>query len=295
MQKFWKYLFILLILVLALEFIAISRIPDSKFHIIACNVGQGDATLIIYGKIQILIDGGPDNKVISCLGKYLPFWDRELELVILTHPDSDHFFGLSGVFKKYKVDNYLVNNIKISNPSYEVLENTVGGSGVRVLDPRRDRHLRLGLIQLDILFPQTGQNGSGDPGRTGYIVTDESTNDFSIVSLIGFGKFKALLTGDMNPAISDSLAQNWSGGTVNYIKISHHGSKNGTTLNLLKRVVPMLAVISVGKNNYGQPAPEVLQMLDGLKIKYLRTDKNGNVEIITDGENFFEEKVEQKN
>jgi competence protein ComEC len=107
------------------------------------------------------------------------------------------------------------------------------------------------------------------------------------VSLVSFGKFEALLTGDMPPDVSDKLAEDWSEGPVDYIKIPHHGSKNGLTDNLLKVIMPRLAVISVGKNTYGHPSNEILEMLEKNGIKYLRTDKEGDIEVITDGKEYW--------
>ena len=83
----------------AMLIIAVSQLPDGNLHIIACNVGQGDAILITYGNTQILTDGGPDKSVMDCSGKYMPFWDRNIELVISTHPDTDHSTGLVEVLK----------------------------------------------------------------------------------------------------------------------------------------------------------------------------------------------------
>ncbi len=291
-MKFWKYVFIILLLLLFLGIVAALQIPDNNLHLIACNVGQGDATLLIYKKNQILVDGGPDTKVLSCLGKYLPFWDRELELVILTHPDLDHFGGLPEVFKRYKVINYLYNPVTISKQEYGVLENTVGREGVRGLYPHQGQRLRVGMIQLDTLAPAEQLSDVSYQITDEKILTDAETNDYSIVSLVRFGKFIGLLTGDMTSHMSDELSSQWVSGSVNYIKIPHHGSKNGTTINLLMKVMPEFAVISVGKNNYGHPAEEILGMLDRLKIKYLRTDKSGDIEVITDGEKI---RVVQKN
>lgn len=287
-MKSWKYIFILLGLIGSLILIGLFQLPDGNFHIIACDVGQGDATLMIYENYQILIDGGPDEKVLNCLGKYLPFWDRELELVILTHPDKDHFQGLTEVFRRYRVDNFLANPIIISKPEYGVLEKEVGSQLTKRLYPYGGHVIRVGLIYLDILAPfeQLTINNlqSGDK----FEVTDAESNGYSIVSLVSFGKFKGLFTGDMTPEISDELAGESVLDGLEYIKISHHGSKNGTTENLLKAFMPKLAVISVGKNNiYGHPAPEILELLKKYNVITMRTDEVGDIEIITDGDKYW--------
>lgn len=285
-MRLWKYPFIILFLILAVLAIAIYQLPDKNLHLIACNVGQGDATLLVYKNIQVLVDGGPDKKVLDCLGKYLPFWDRQIELVILTHPDKDHFEGLTDVFQKYRVGSYMYNPITVSKPEYKVLENVVGRGYQTNILPHAGQTLRLGMIQLDIVNPLE-QPSTGIGGQKIELeVSDAASNSFSIVSLISFGKFKAILTGDMTPEISDRLAAENAVGPVNYIKIPHHGSKNGLTFNLLKALVPKLAVISVGKNLYGHPAGEILKMLTAEGIKYLRTDQVGDIEVTTDGNSF---------
>ena len=90
----FKYLFFFLLLITALVWITVITYSNQNLKLIACDVGQGDAILAIYGKTQILIDGGPNNKILDCLSRYMPFWDREIEIVILTHPQADHYTGL---------------------------------------------------------------------------------------------------------------------------------------------------------------------------------------------------------
>ena len=281
-MKIWKYTFIVLILVISLLILALSQLPDSKFHLIACNVGEGDATLIIYKNIHILVDGGPDKRVLDCLGKYMPFWDRTIELVILTHPDRDHFTGLIDVFRGYRIVSFMYNPLTISKPDYKLLEKEVGSARPHTIHPCVDQGLRLDLIYLDTLNPAGCANRVGKHPESKTEVPDSETNAYSIVSLFSFGKFRALLTGDMTPEVSDRLAKEDSIGPLDYIKISHHGSKNGITQNLLNVVDPKIAVISVGKNNYGHPSGEVIQMLNTRMIKTLRTDEGGNIEVVVD-------------
>lgn len=127
----------------------IIQLPDNNLHIIACNVGQGDAILTIYKNIQILTDGGPDTKVTNCLSRYMPFYDREIELVISTHPDADHSTGLIEVLKRYKVDNIMINPIDSGTPTIKALENQVGSKGVPITHPVEGMGIGVGLIQLD--------------------------------------------------------------------------------------------------------------------------------------------------
>src|SRR3990167_5984157 len=145
-----RYIIQFLVLVAVGVCLAIFQLPDSNLHIVACDVGQGDAILILKGSGQILTDGGPNNKVLTCLSKYMPFWDRDIELVISTHPDADHSTGLIDVVKRYNVGTFLT----------RAPEKEVGSGGINVIQPYSGMKLGLGLIYLDILHPPEGFESS---------------------------------------------------------------------------------------------------------------------------------------
>jgi competence protein ComEC len=288
-MKIWKYTLNLLILVLLLVLIAITQLPDDNLHIIACDVGQGDAILVTYRSTQILTDGGPDSSVLNCLNRHIPFWDRDIELVISTHPDSDHSTGLVDVIKRYNVDSILVNPVDPGTDIYRLLENAVGSQGVGVVNPRGGMRLGVGMIYLDIVSPTEEMFSKltvkDEGSKLSKYTIGKETNLYSIVYKLSFKKFSGLFLGDIPKEASDSLAESGKMEKVNYIKIPHHGSANGMTNNLLKVVMPKIAVISVGsKNMWGFPAVGILQMLEENNVRVLRTDLMGNVEVITDGE-----------
>lgn len=305
MRTRWLYLFGFLALVVVLIWLAVWQAPEAKLSLIACDVGQGDAILAVYGETQILIDGGPNKKVLDCLGRHIPFYDRKIELVILTHPESDHFGGLIDVFKTYDVEIFLANNLDSGSRGYEVLKKAVGGSGARVVNPEKIKSVRFGLIHLDIIHPSEEfllANASPQTGETinkvlGAFTSKKSPNDFSIVAILSFGEFDALLTGDIGPVISDTLAEKLAVNAKReweYIKVPHHGSKNGLTERLLTAVRPEIAVISVGKNNsYGHPHGEVIKLLRDRGIRIFRTDlptqagETRDVVVETDGKRFW--------
>jgi competence protein ComEC len=285
-----NHIFYLYALVLVGIVIAFFQLPDNKLHIIACDVGQGDAVLIVYRDIQILTDGGPNNKVTGCLSRYIPFWDRTLELVILTHSDADHATGLIDVMERYNVDVLLTNSIDPGTPTYEVLKKTVGSRGIKVVNPTMGTSMRLGMIYLDILAPEGDRLavlGAKTDSRMDSVITEKGANEYSIVYELSFGIFKGLFMGDISQKESDTLSTKYgpeNTQSVNYIKIPHHGSRNGLTENLLKVIEPKIAVISAGKkNSYGHPHREILEMLKKYSVRVFRTDLDGDVEIITDG------------
>jgi len=251
---------------------------DNNLQIIACDVGQGDAILIQQKSFQILVDGGPNNKVLNCLGKHLPFWDRKIEVVILTHPDLDHYGGLVDLLKNYKIENFFTNGYTSSSQEYQVLEKEVGGKGLGGRYLKSGMVIRYDLIHLDILNPEDNNQEPINNNQT------DGDNNQSIVILLNYGQFKALLTGDAEQEVSDRLSKLQKIQNIDYIKVNHHGSKNGMTENLLKVTNPAIAVISAGvKNRYGHPSAEILEMLNKYGVKILRTDEMGDVVVKTDG------------
>ena len=295
-MKFWKYIFLLLTLIIIVVFLAVFSF-DSKLHLIACDVGQGDAILVILGRNQILIDGGPNNKVLECLSKYMPFWDREIEMVVLTHPQKDHYGGLLEVFKRYRVDNFLANALDSSDQGYQVLETLVGGGGTRIINPVGGMKVGNSLMYLDILFPSKkvlteDLKPSGSQNSLGKYISKLDSNEFSIVAILKYKDFSALLTGDMTPKISDEIIAEGKIVDVNYLKVPHHGSKNGLTKELLDLSSPEIAVVSVGKKNpYGHPHKEILDLLGSINAKIFRTDLNGDVILVTNGKTWWMKKI----
>ncbi len=299
-----KFVFLVLELLAALAFLFVFYSPLAEFNLVACNVGQGDAILAFYKTDQILIDGGPDTSVLDCLSRYMPFWDKKIELVVLTHPEKDHFRGLIDVFENYEVDTLLALPIDSSSREYGLLKEKVGRGGTRVVEPDVGKEVRVGLIHFVILHPsqsflaenssakdvgQIDQNSSVLGART----TAKSPNDFSINLILSFGEFDALLTGDLSPTSALDVESAFSSLSlssklsVEYIKIPHHGSKNGLTQDLLELIKPKVAVISVGKNAYGHPHKEILDMLSAFSIKVFRTDQMGDVVFASDGKRFW--------
>jgi len=301
MRKIWKGVFLFLFLVCLLSWLAFFSTLNGNLRLIACDVGQGDALIVVFRKTQILIDTGPDEKVVDCLSKNIPFWDKKLEIVILTHPQKDHMGGISAVLKAYEVDNLLMPQIDPGTFQFEVLKNTRGGRVRRVVFPDNRTKIRIGLIYLDIVWPSPDflqekllrdeeEKVSFLGEELIFYKSKENINNFSIVAVLKFGDFESLFTGDIEDSVSDKVAEiierkNYHQ-AIEYIKVPHHGSKNGLSKNLLLASSPKVAVISVGKNSYGHPSKEVLSILgDGIEV--LRTDQEGDIVFETDGKRYW--------
>lgn len=294
----WKYLLVLLLVITVTCWSAVLFYPEAKLKIIACDVGQGDAFLITYKSTQVLIDAGPGRKVLDCLDKNVAFWDRKIEMVMLSHPQKDHYGGFQEVIRHYDVQTFVTTGLDSSSSEFQLLKSLVTGSGIEVLYAVEGMKLRIGLIYLDILHPSkeflaqesTPIVGVGDRDL-GIYTSKKDPNEFSIVTIVRYKNFDALFTGDASPELSNSIADKLSkdgSNTIEYIKIPHHGSRNGLTEELLRAVKPRIAVISLGKNNsYGHPHKEILDLLLKYQVKTLRTDDLGDVEVDSDGENFW--------
>src|SRR5581483_4503774 len=135
---------------------------------------------------------------------------------------------------------------------------------------------------LDIVGPSSTFLRLTSPGG----VIGESREFGSVETVVRYGNFKALLTGDSQAVeIEDALAGVSNPG-IDVLQVPHHGSKSGLSEEAVRALRPALAVISVGKNKYGHPSKQTVGLLDSLNITYLRTDRVGDVEIVSDGRNW---------
>ncbi len=242
------------------------------------DVGQGDAIFIqAPNGNQVLVDGGPNNAVLRELSKVMPFYDRSIDMIIESHPDSDHINGLVEVLRRYKTDLVMEPGVESENVAYQELKNLIREKNIQYVFARRGMRISLddGLY-LDILFPDRDVSGW-------------DTNNASIVAKLVYANNSFLLTGDSPDKIEKflvSLDGNRLGSNV--LKVSHHGSRTSTSEMFLGYVKPDYAVIYVGKDNkYGHPHQEILDRLSQFQIPILRTDEKGTIKIKSDGENII--------
>lgn len=254
-------------------------LDDGKLHVVVCDVGQGDAIFIRSpGGADILIDGGPDDKVLNCLGRHMPFWDRSLEMVVLTHPHADHLIGLISVIKSYSVLQFIGNisgQIDQETEGLKELKSQINSHNIKITTVTIGDRFRIkdGTL-FSVLWPPQD-----------FVSSD--VNDLSIVFLLNFSDFEALLTGD---AGVNAGYQRVFEGQVDLLKVPHHGSRTGLSAQFMDQVRLGLAVISVGKKNkFGHPHEETLKILTDKDIKTLRTDLDGEVAVISNGKKWWVE------
>lgn len=273
------------------------QMPDENLHVVFCDVGQGDATLIIKGNFQMVVDGGPSGeKLLSCLGDHLPFWDRKIEVVVNTHPQKDHLGGLDELLERYEVKRLVINGVFGGGKDAERLRKLVGERGVEVVLPKAGDVLRMGVLQFDILWPEERMgseqawNVKGptlDMGVAAVLGKNTDVNEISVVGMLRYGEFEVLLTGDIGEGEEKKLLRSGRLVDVDVLKVAHHGSKYSNSEEFIRKVSPEIAVIQVGKNHFGHPTKEVLDMLAGLKVRVFRNDLDGTVEIVSDGKRYW--------
>jgi competence protein ComEC len=245
-------------------------------EVVFFDVGQGDSLFIqTKDNFQVLIDGGPSSAVLEKLGQEMPFYDKDIELMILTHPDRDHLFGLLDVLKRYNVKNILWTGVVKNSAEYEEWIRLINEEGANIIIAQAGQK---------IILERSGETRS--PGETGSLYLSvlhpfeslegqevEDSNDTSVVVKM-VSKYKSFLfTGDISSKEENKLANV----DADVLKVAHHGSKTSSAEEFIRAVSPKTAVISVGENSYGHPAPETLQRFKQFGIQVLTTKELGDI------------------
>jgi len=256
--------------------------PDDNLHVSLLDVGQGDAILIQKGSQQVLVDGGPSPQAVSLgLGRKMPFWDRTIELVVLTHPSADHVTGLVEVLNRYRVKQVLYPDLDFESDIYDEWLRLVRGKNIKYTPARAGQELYLDDgVMIEVLNPQ-------QPPLTD---TDSDIDNNGAVLRLSMGEVSFLLTADTMWEAEFELITRRAKLDSTVLKVGHHASDTSTTPEFLAVVNPQLAVVSVGEDNpFGHPSNEVIARLRE-KVgpgNIYRTDKDGTIEFITDGERMW--------
>lgn len=258
------------------------------------DIGQGDSIFITTPNgTQVLIDGGAGSKVLEELGRVMPFWDRSIDMIVATHPDSDHVGGLIEVLNTYEVESILEpdsGEVRADEKggaalAFEVAQRAEQEKGAKALIARRGQVYVLDEgdenpgdeVTLSILWPDRELNA------------EVESNSISIVARLDYGETSFLLTGDAPAAVETYLlgledGQSWLEADV--LKVGHHGSKTSTSKAFVQAVSPQYAVIQVGESNsYGHPHAEVIENLRDVEV--LRTDTDGRVSFTSNGKDLI--------
>ncbi|MGZ6255623.1 MAG: DNA internalization-related competence protein ComEC/Rec2 [Candidatus Limnocylindria bacterium] len=264
--------------------LTLATLPDGRLHLVVLDVGQGDALLVTAPSgATMLIDGGPDRDLLlRRLGERLPWWRHRIDVMILTHPHEDHVAGLVAALQDYDVGVILDTGRDYPNPTYpRFLEAAREEPESRLVLARTGERLRLDpATSFTLLYPTDDDVGAPLP--------EGDINTASVVGLLRFGGFTALLTGDAHMPIEQLLADRGLLGPIDVLKVGHHGSRSSTSALLLDATRPHAAIISCGIGNaYGHPHQVTLDRLHGVRGLHLhRTDLEGSIEVLTDGRRY---------
>jgi competence protein ComEC len=265
------------VLILAWVWVFVEEREGKFLEIDFFDVGQGDAIFIETPKHkQILVDGGPDLTILEKLGREMPFWDRYIDLIVLSHPEADHLTGLIEVAKRYKIGGILTTGIVRETAQYEEWQKVIQEENIPIYIAQADGVVNLDNdIKLFVLYPFENLSGK---------IIKESNNT-SIVAKLVFKDFELLLTGDIEKKVEKKLVNSRTNLASDILKIAHHGSKTSSTNEFINAVSPMVAIIQAGKDNsYGHPHRSVLDALNSI-IAFV-TGRDGDIEILTDGTKF---------
>ena len=275
--KFIKIYFLLLLLLvnLMIFYAVFSENRNGLLQVSYLDIGQGDAELIESPTGNtFLIDGGPDKSILNALGRVLPFYDKRIDAVLATHPDSDHIGGLPEVIKNYSVGEFIFNGMTSSTSVSAQLQNEVAEKNIKKIIVKAGEIFDLGGgAYLKILSPVSAPRGI-------------DTNEYSIVAELYYGDSRFMFTGDAPIDVLNYLAQT-DGEELksDVLKVAHHGSKNSLSPAFLSAVNPTYSIISAGLNNkYGFPNKVITDFLSGIQSKILATYNLGDIVFVSDGQ-----------
>lgn len=272
------------LLVLAvLTLVTALTMPDGNLHVSFLDVGQGDAILIqTPARQNILIDGGPSPQAAGlALGQKLPFWERTIDLLMLTHPHADHVSGVVDVLQRYRVKQVLYPALDYKLPAYDEFLTRIQKKNINSTLAQSGQQIKMGEgVVIEVLHPSV-------PRISG---TASDIDNNSLVLRLSLGGVSFLLTSDTGYEAEFELMARRARLASTVLKVPHHGANTSTTPEFLAVVNPRLAIISVGKDNrFGHPSQEVMTRLKqnpGTANIY-RTDEHGTVELITNGERLW--------
>ncbi|MDD4351458.1 MAG: MBL fold metallo-hydrolase [Candidatus Gracilibacteria bacterium] len=270
-----KFLFLLVTLWTGLLLTAYLQVPEQNLQIHYLSVGQGDATLIEGPDGQkILLDGGPFSNILPELGKLMPYYDKKIDLIILTHPHADHIDGLVEILKRYEVKNILLNPVFYKSSTYLEFLETIKGQDLNFIPATNKYGLEIGdSLFFEILFPFADTS----------FMEFKNINNSSMVIRLKYGENIFLFTGDAEEEVEELLLRSEQDLSATYFQAGHHGSKTANTLYLLEKVNPKLVIISSGTDNkFGHPHQETLDRLNSWEIAYLDLKETGTFSLVCD-------------
>jgi len=271
----WYILGFLFLITIFIWYTVAAEDRAGKLTVAFLNIGQGDAIFIESPTgVQMMIDGGPNASVLRELGKVMPFYDRSIDILMVSNPDKDHMAGFIDVLDAFKVVAVIEPGTMGASTEYKTLEEKIEKEKAVKITALRGQKIELGGgVYFEVLFPDRDVSGL-------------NPNEGSIVGKLVYGTTSFLLTGDTTEAVEKYLAHlDGKQLDVDVLKVGHHGSQTSTSEALIGFASPAVAVISAGRDNrYGHPHEEVLGRLNDFEVETFGTYARGTIVFVSDGE-----------
>lgn len=260
------------------------KISPKQLQIHFVDVGQGDCTFIETPlKKTILIDGGGTETYDIGKNTLLPYiLDRgytKIDTVLISHFDTDHVKGILTILENLRIGQVIISKQEEISQNYKDFVKIVKDKNIKVKTVEKGDKIKIEKdIYIDILFPEKE------------IIQENILNNNAIVAKLSYKKFSIMFTGDIEEVAEKRLLEIYNKSNIlqsNILKVAHHGSKTSSTKNILGKIRPQICLIGVGKDNkFGHPNNEVIKRLEELNADIYRTDRDGEISIITNGKSF---------
>jgi len=266
-----KIIIILILLILSVLFFSLNK-KDDNLVVSFLNIGQGDAILIQTPQGEnILIDGGPDNLLLSEVAKALPWWERKIDYIIISHYHADHITGVIELLNKYEVEYILTTEHK---PAEDLLY--------------QEWLFALSRHDLNETIVQRGEKFILDDSLSWQVLLadgyHEDYNDNSIVVRLSFGEIDYLFMGDLSSVQEEKLIDNSLIIQSEILKVGHHGSRHSSSEEFLQVVKPELCVIQSGEGNrFGHPHQEAIDRFKAVNCQIKSNQSSGIITVISNG------------
>lgn len=292
MKKIQFIIFFLLIVILGmLFFVKKNKTPEQqvagekvenigKIKITFLDIGQGDATFIEFPNgEQMLIDCAIDARILEALGRVMPYYDRDIDYLMITHPDSDHYGGCEEVLERFDVKNIIYNGLrKEYDPMWQSFWWAKENEETNYYEIDKEDVWNIASTTLHFLYPDHSM--ADDPGIPGYQGETDS-NDTSIVFKLEYGENSALFTGDAEQHVEEYLIAAYGDQLdADILKLGHHGSDSSSIQGFIDITSPAHAIASVGLDNkFGHPSRRVLKRVERIGGQSWRTDLQGDIRL----------------